>query len=70
MANTPKPNKAQTTGTSRKRQTKAAPAEPIMPSEKEWEALTPDRLRRVWEMQHPGRSEVRAAMERLYRRRY
>jgi hypothetical protein len=69
MANTRKP-KAQTAGTSRKRQTKAAPAEPVQPDQKEWEALTPDRLRRVWEMQHPGRRGARAAMERLYRRRY
>jgi hypothetical protein len=33
-------------------------------------ALTPDGLRRRWELHHPGRPEVASALERLFRRRY
>lgn len=28
---------------------------------------TPDRARRLWELHHPDRPEVRARLERLYR---
>ena len=69
MANTRKP-KAQATGASRKRTTKPEKAEASMPNQQEWEALTPDRLNRAWQMHHPGRAEVRSMLERLYRQRY
>lgn len=69
MANTRKPN-AQTTGAGRKRTTKPAKAEVTMPTAREWEALTPDRLHRAWQLHHPGRTEVRSMLERLYRQRY
>lgn len=32
--------------------------------------LTPDGLRRLWEMHHPDRPEIRSSLERLYRRVY
>jgi hypothetical protein len=69
MADTRKP-KAQTPGQTRKRSTKATEAVPPKPNQAEWAALTPDRLRRAWEIHHPGRPEVRSNLERLYRQRY
>lgn len=32
--------------------------------------LTPDGLRRLWELHHPDRPEIRSSLERLFRRRY
>ena len=32
--------------------------------------LTPDGLRRLWQLHHPDRPEIRATLERLFRRGY
>ena len=32
--------------------------------------LTPDGLRRAWELHHPDRPEIRSNLERLFRRLY
>ena len=32
--------------------------------------LTPDGLRRLWELHHPELPEIRSSLERLYRRAY
>jgi hypothetical protein len=69
MANTRKP-KTPPSGPRRKRTTKPASEQAPTPDAQEWEALSPDRLRQLWEMHHPGRPEVRSMLERLYRQRY
>lgn len=37
---------------------------------RELDSLTPERLRRLWALEHPDRPEHRASLERLYRRGY
>lgn len=32
--------------------------------------LTPDGLRRLWQLHHPDRPEIRSSLERLFRRGY
>ena len=51
--------------------TQAAARKAKRPARKrELETLTPERLRRLWALEHPDRPEIRSSLERLYRRGY
>lgn len=64
MANTRKSNREAPA-------TQAAARKAQRPARKrELETLTPERLRRLWALEHPDRPEIRSSLERLYRRGY
>ena len=67
MANTPKSKRNERQAPA----PQAAARKTKRPAPKrELETLTPERLRRLWALEHPDRPEIRASLERLYRRGY